>query len=56
MKVLTQISSLPDCRRNLATAEKEIHHLRDQLKMQAALLATKDETTTLLRIAFDRPN
>ena len=53
---LTQISSLPDCRRDLATTEKEIQHLRDQLKMQEALLAAKDETITLLRIAFNRPN
>jgi len=56
MKVLTQISSLPDCRRDLATTEKEIQHLRDQFKIQEALLAAKDEPITLLRIAFNRPN
>lgn len=40
----------------LALAEKEIEHLRTQLTMQAALLASKDETITLLRASYNRPN
>ncbi|MDO7885317.1 hypothetical protein [Hymenobacter cheonanensis] len=39
----------------LALAEKEIEHLRTQLAMQAALLASKDETITLLRNSYTRP-
>jgi hypothetical protein len=40
----------------LALAEKEIESLRTQLAMQAALLASKDETIAVLKSAFNRPN
>jgi len=30
--------------------------LRDQLKMQDALIAAKDETISLLRASYNRPN
>jgi DNA-binding transcriptional regulator YiaG len=39
----------------LTLAEKEIEHLRTQLKMQDALLASKEETISLLRDKQNRP-
>jgi multidrug resistance efflux pump len=48
--------NIENCRRDLATAEKAIQHLRDQLKMQDGLIATKDETISLLRASYNRPN
>jgi len=40
----------------LAAAEKEIEYLRGQLKMQETVLAAKEETISLLRATFNRPN
>ena len=46
----------PELKNQLALAEKEIAHLRTQLEMQAALLASKEETISLLRGSYNRPN
>ena len=40
----------------LALAEKDIEALRMQLAMKDALLAAKEETITLLRGSYNRPN
>ena len=40
----------------LVLAQQEIESLRTQLAMQAALLASKDETIAVLKSAFSRPN
>jgi hypothetical protein len=48
--------NIENCRRDLATAKKVIQHLRDQFKMQDALIATKDETISLLCASYNRPN
>ena len=40
----------------LVLAQQEIESLRTQLAMQAALLASKDETIAVLKTAFQRPN
>jgi hypothetical protein len=47
---------LEDCKRGLNEAQREIEYLRGQLKMQETVLAAKDETITLLRASFNRPN
>jgi hypothetical protein len=47
---------LEDCKRGLNEAQREIEYLRGQLKMQESVLAAKDETITLLRASFNRPN
>jgi DNA-binding transcriptional regulator YiaG len=39
----------------LVLAEKEIEHLRAQLAMKDALIESKEETITLLRVSFNRP-
>ena len=45
-----------ETRTKLALAEKEIEHLRAQLAMKDTVIASKEETITLLRVAFNRPN
>jgi hypothetical protein len=44
------------CQAKLEAAENEIKLLRDQLALQASLVAAKDETITLLRASYNRPN
>ena len=53
---ITNNVKLEDYQRDLATAQKEIEHLQAQLRMQETVLAAKEETITLLRSAFNRPN
>jgi len=48
--------TLADCKNDLDKAQREIEYLRGQLKMQETVLAAKDETITLLRASFNRPN
>ena len=44
------------CRAELEASKNEIKLLRDQLALQASLVAAKDETITLLRASYNRPN
>lgn len=53
---VTNNVKLESCQRDLATAQKEIEHLQVQLRMQETVLAAKEETITLLRASFNRPN
>jgi hypothetical protein len=60
---ITNNVKLENCKRDLATAEKEIQHLRDKLVAAEALAASKDvtiaakeETISLLRATYNRPN
>lgn len=60
---ITNNVKLENCKRDLATAEKELQHLRDKLAASEALVASKDvtiaskeETISVLRAAFNRPN
>lgn len=60
---ITNNVQLENCKRDLATAEKELQHLRDRLAAAEALVASKDvtiaskeETISVLRAAFNRPN
>ena len=60
---ITNNVKLENCKRDLATAEKEVEHLRAQLAAAEALVASKDvtiaskeETISVLRAAFNRPN
>lgn len=48
--------NIEDCRRDLESANRELEHLRRELELQAALLASKEETITLLRASYNRPN
>jgi hypothetical protein len=48
--------TLDDCKNDLEKAQREIEYLRGQLKMQETVLAAKEETITLLRASFNRPN
>lgn len=48
-------SNLEDYRRDLESANREIDHLRQQLQLQSALLASKEETIALLRANYNRP-
>ncbi|UOQ96648.1 helix-turn-helix domain-containing protein [Hymenobacter sp. 5317J-9] len=48
--------NLDDCKRELASSQKELEHLRQQLELKDALLAAKDEMLTLLRGSHNRPN
>ena len=45
-----------DFRNKVALLEKEVEHLRAQLEMKDTVIASKDETITLLRVSFTRPN
>jgi DNA-binding transcriptional regulator YiaG len=49
-------ASDPELTTKLTLAEKEIEHLRTQLQMKDALLASKEETISLLRDKQNRPN
>ena len=40
----------------LTLAQQEIQHLRQQFDLKDALLASKEETITLLRASYTRPN
>jgi hypothetical protein len=60
---ITNNVKLENCKRDLATAEKEIQHLRDKLVAAEALVASKDvtiaakeEMISLLRATYNRPN
>lgn len=60
---ITNNVKLEDCKRDLATTRKEVEHLRAQLAAAEALAASKDvtiaskeETISVLRAAFNRPN
>lgn len=44
------------CRAQLELAQKEVESLRAQLTLKDALLSAKEETITLLRGGFSRPN
>lgn len=48
--------TLADCKNDLEKAQREIEYLRGQLLMQETVLAAKEETITLLRASFNRPN
>ncbi|MBJ6109466.1 hypothetical protein JAO73_10605 [Hymenobacter sp. BT523] len=48
--------ALENCQRDLAAATKEIESLRQQLTMAQALLEAKEETLSLLRSQYNRPN
>lgn len=48
--------TLDDCKNDLEKAQREIEYLRGQLLMQETVLAAKEETITLLRASFNRPN
>jgi hypothetical protein len=48
--------TLADCQNDLEKAQREIEYLRGQLQMQETVLAAKEETITLLRASFNRPN
>lgn len=48
--------TLADCKTDLERAQREIEYLRGQLLMQETVLAAKEETITLLRASFNRPN
>lgn len=60
---ITNNVKLENCKRDLAIAETELQHLRDKLAASEALVASKDmtiaskeETISVLRAAFNRPN
>ena len=60
---ITNNVKLEDCKRDLATSQKEVEHLRAQLAAAEALAASKDvtiaakeETISLLRATYNRPN
>lgn len=53
---ITNNVKLEGCQRDLKAAQKEIEHLQAQLRMQETVLAAKEETITLLRASFNRPN
>ncbi|MGI4870667.1 MAG: helix-turn-helix domain-containing protein [Janthinobacterium lividum] len=53
---ITNNIKLDDCKRDLASAEKENAHLREQLASRDAVIAAKDETITLLRGSYRNPN
>ena len=53
---ITNNVKLESCQRDLKAAQKEIEHLQAQLRMQETVLAAKEETITLLRASFNRPN
>jgi transcriptional regulator with XRE-family HTH domain len=60
---ITNNVKLEDCQRDLAAAKSESELLREQLASKEALLAAKeallaakDETITLLRASYNRPN
>jgi hypothetical protein len=48
--------NLDDCRRELASSQKEVEHLKQQLELKDALLAAKEEMLVLLRGSHNRPN
>jgi transcriptional regulator with XRE-family HTH domain len=48
--------TLANCKTDLEKAQREIEYLRGQLLMQETVLAAKEETITLLRASFNRPN
>ncbi|WP_460585872.1 hypothetical protein [Hymenobacter arcticus] len=53
---ITNNVKLEGCQRDLRAAQREIEHLQAQLRMQETVLAAKEETITLLRASFNRPN
>lgn len=60
---ITNNVKLEQCQRDLASTQKEVEHLRAQLAAAEALAASKDvtiaskeETISVLRAAFNRPN
>ena len=53
---ITNNVSLDSCKRDLAAAKTENELLRQQLVMAQALLEAKEETLSLLRSQFNRPN
>jgi hypothetical protein len=53
---ITNNVKLDDCKRDLEAAQRENEYLRGKLQDKEALLAAKDETITLLRASFNRPN
>lgn len=60
---ITNNVKLEDCKRDLAASQKEVEHLRAQLAAAEALAASKDvtiaakeETISLLRATYNRPN
>jgi hypothetical protein len=48
--------NLDNCQRELEACQREVASLRRELDLQAALLAAKEETITLLRASYNRPN
>jgi hypothetical protein len=48
--------NLEDCKRELASSQKELEHLKQQLELKDALLAAKEEMLVLLRGSRERPN
>lgn len=60
---ITNNVKLEQCQRDLASTQKEVEHLRAQLAAAEALAASKDvtiaakeETISLLRATYNRPN
>lgn len=53
---ITNNVKLDDCKRDLEAAQRENEYLRGKLQDKEELLAAKDETITLLRASFNRPN
>ena len=49
-------ANLHDCEKELDSSKREIELLRQQLTMAQALIAAKEETITLLRGSYNRPN
>lgn len=49
-------TELDNCQRDLAASQKENELLRQQLTIAQALLEAKEETLSLLRSGFNRPN
>jgi hypothetical protein len=53
---ITNNVKLDDCKRDLEAAQRENEYLRGKLQDKEELLAAKEETITLLRASFNRPN
>jgi hypothetical protein len=53
---ITNNVKLEGCQRDLEAAQRENEYLRGKLQDKEELLAAKDETITLLRASFNRPN
>ena len=48
--------TLQGCQLELDMVRREVEGLRDQLKTQEAIIATKDEMLSMLRGGYNRPN